>query len=276
MLTFLAILYIIYRQNLTFGGLMFYQFDHLTTPDYIKIETGENFSFPMHLHQCFELIVLTDGEMTVNVDGKDYRLGKGDALLVFPNQLHMLSSSHSRHILCIFSPKLVQAFTAKTDRYVPENNLFSLDDCLRDLLVKLGDASYIERKGVLYGICGRFDRNAVYKAKPSDSKSLLNRIFAFVEENFADDCSLTALSEKTGYDYAYLSRFFRKAVGLPYNDYLNRYRLSHACYLLTNTSMPVVRCAYESGYSSLRTFNRNFKAMMNTTPALYRQSEDIK
>ena len=124
---------------------MFYQFDHLTTPDYVKVETGENFSFPMHLHQCFELIVLTDGNMTVNVDGKDYRLEKGDALLIFPNQLHMLDSTRSRHILCIFSPKLVQAFTAKTDRYVPENNLFSLDDYLLNSLGKLEDASYIER-----------------------------------------------------------------------------------------------------------------------------------
>ena len=31
---------------------MFYEFKHLGSPDYLKIEKGDNFSFPVHLHQC--------------------------------------------------------------------------------------------------------------------------------------------------------------------------------------------------------------------------------
>ena len=40
---------------------MFYEFMHLGSPDYIKVEKGSDFSFPFHLHQCFEIIVVLSG-----------------------------------------------------------------------------------------------------------------------------------------------------------------------------------------------------------------------
>ena len=54
LLTFLAKKDIIYRQNLSFGGRMFYEFKHFGTRDYVKIYHGENLNFKSHLHQSFE------------------------------------------------------------------------------------------------------------------------------------------------------------------------------------------------------------------------------
>ena len=47
---------------------MFYEYTHLGSVDYLKLESGRNFCFPPHLHRCFEIIVLLSGEMTVTVD----------------------------------------------------------------------------------------------------------------------------------------------------------------------------------------------------------------
>ena len=60
---------------------MFYQLEHIGAAGSLKREEGENFSYPSHLHQCFELILLKEGEMTVEVDGASYRMEKGRALL---------------------------------------------------------------------------------------------------------------------------------------------------------------------------------------------------
>ena len=84
---------------------MFYELKHLGSPHYLKVEKGENFSFPMHLHQCFEVIVVLSGEMQIAVDNKSYRLKEREALLIFPNQIHSLQSTQSNHVLCIFSLK---------------------------------------------------------------------------------------------------------------------------------------------------------------------------
>ena len=175
-------------------------------------------------------------------------------------------------MLCIFSPRLTQAYAAKTAGKLPQSGLFVPDPYLVQALDRMEpDASAVERKGVLYSLCAAFDRTAVYRPGHSDNEKLLNRIFSFVGAEFAEDCSLTALSRATGYDYSYLSRFFKKAVGISFNCYVDHYRLSHACYLLENTAAPVLQCAMESGYTSLRSFNRNFKSYYRITPTQYRK-----
>ena len=252
---------------------MFYEFKHLGSPDYLKVEKGENFSFPLHLHQCFEVIVVLSGEMKIVVDSKVYNLKSKEALLIFPNQIHSLESTHSEHVLCIFSPRLVQAYATGVKGKIPVDNKLQLDDYLIDSInnMKL-EASTTEKKGVLYSVCGSFERMAEYINRQSNNEKLLLRAFSFVENEFDGDCSLSKLSEQIGYDYSYVSRFFKKNVGISFNTYVNYYRLSHACYLMENSNAPIIQCALESGYTSLRSFNRNFKAYFNVTPAEYRKN----
>lgn len=252
---------------------MFYEFKHLGSPDYLKVEKGEDFSFPLHLHQCFEVIVVLSGEMKIVVDSKAYNLKGREALLIFPNQIHSLESTHSEHVLCIFSPRLVQAYATGVKGKIPVDNKLRLDDYLIDAInnMKL-EASTTEKKGVLYSICGSFEKNAEYSNRQSNNEKLLLRVFSFVENEFDGDCSLSRLSKQIGYDYSYVSRFFKKNVGISFNTYVNYYRLSHACYLMENSNAPIIQCALESGYASLRSFNRNFKAYFNVTPVEYRKN----
>ena len=255
-----------------FGGYMFYEFKHLGSSDYFLKECGEDFSFPPHMHLCFELIVILEGEMKVTVDGEEYFLQKGEALLIFPNQLHSLESERSRHMLCIFAPDLVRAYSYKTEKCLPESNKFCLDEYLIETFGKMNsDADNIAKKGFLYSVCASFDKTASYTTKKAGQKELLSSIFAFVESNYATDCSLEKLASAIGYDYAYLSRYFKRSTGVPYVTYLNVYRLNKACYLLDNTDNSILRCALDVGYNSLRTFNRNFKAQFGISPAEYRK-----
>lgn len=251
--------------------IMFYEFNHLGSPDYLKIEKGFNLSFPAHLHQCFEIIMILSGEMIITVDGKLFSLEKNEAILIFPNQIHELKSTTSEHALCIFSPKLVQAYANKLINKIPLNNKFRPDVYLIEMLksFNLNASTLAEKKGLLYSLCGQFDKTAQYTEKKTDHEKLLYKIFAFVEENFCNDCSLSNLSKKIGYDYSYLSRHFKKTVGISYNSYVTHYRLSYACYLMENTEQTILQCAYNSGFSSLRNFNRCFKEYFKITPTQY-------
>ena len=100
---------------------------------------------------------------------------------------------------------------------------------------------------------------------------LLYKIFKFIELNYNKDCSLSTLSKNTGYDYAYLSRYFKKIVGISYNDYVNQYRISRACYLLQNCEMTILEISNECGVNSLRSLNRYFKEQLGIPPAEYRK-----
>ena len=103
---------------------MFYELKHPVNVDYFSVERGENFSFPSHIHYHFEIIMLTKGEMTVTVGANEYFLTPGKAILVFPNQIHSLTSDgNSSHILCVFTPKLVNHFFKSKQRNLPVSNI---------------------------------------------------------------------------------------------------------------------------------------------------------
>ena len=252
---------------------MFYEFNHLGSPDYLKIEEGRDFSFPPHLHQCFEIIILLSGEMRITIDSKSFVIKEKQAVFIFPNQIHSLDSTKSEHILCIFSPHLVRAYATKVSDKLPQNNKFQPDQYLVNALAGLENtSSSTDKKGVLYSLCGQFDKTASYDKTQFENENLLYKIFSFVETNFSKDCSLSNLSKETSYDYSYLSRYFKKATGLSFNSYVMHFRLSHACYLLENTTLPILQCAYDSGFISLRSFNRCFKENFEITPTQYRKN----
>lgn len=253
---------------------MFYEWKHPLSADYFKVETGMDFAFPSHLHHCFEILAVTEGGMTAEADGRQYDLIAGDALLFFPNQIHFMHTpEHSRHVLCLFSPNLVSAYAEKTAARIPQSNLFRPAPFYIDTLQQCTEkSSILEIKGLLYSLCGAFDGGAEYREAQTGSKELLHTIFKFIELHYSASCTLADLSRHTGYDYAYLSRYFKKTVGISYNDYVNRYRISRACYLLQNSGMTVLEIAGECGFNSLRSLNRNFKEQLGIPPAAYRRT----
>ncbi len=252
---------------------MFYQSQNSLNTDHLKFEDGYDFNFPPHLHSSFELIKVTEGEMTVTVDKKVYTLRGNDALLIFPNQVHeLITPDHSCHFLCIFSPMLVQAYNKVFLTKIPDNNLFELDEFYTRQLLELRDSemSIMQIKGLLYSICGEFDKRAAYAAKDNDKEALIARIFHFVEMNYNKDCTLATLSADISYHYVYLSKYFKQSTGISFTDYVNRYRVNEACYILQNSNHTILKIAYDCGFDSLRSFNRNFKAVMGITPSEYR------
>ena len=257
---------------------MFYELRHPLSADYFMHSSGADFSFQSHLHHCFELVWVTAGEMHTDVDDRSYDLRAGDALLIFPNQIHaMQTPEHSEHTLCLFSPKLVSAFTEKTASRVPSDNLFRPDPFYLEAVKAFPERPpLIPLKGFLYTVCGCFDEGATYREAAVRSNTLLYTIFRFIEENYSHGCTLYDLSKHTGYDYAYLSRYFKKSVGISYNDYVNQYRISEACYLLQNSEMTVLEISDECGFNSLRSLNRHFKEQLSIPPAEYRRQYRIQ
>lgn len=250
---------------------MKYQFEHINNSEYIKKESGVDFSFPAHLHLSFELITVKRGNMTVDADNKRYELTKNEALLIFPNQVHSLSSEHSEHTLFIFSPYIVSAYSSRVSGSVPKDGRFALTESMAEMLDGLDDSSPLEiKKGVLYYICGIFDKTAEYLPRDAENDTALYRMFLFVENNYTGQCTLIDAAKHIGMNYAYLSRIFKNYVGISFNEYVNIMRLNRASYLMKNTTAPIIQCAYESGYNSLHTFERNFKAAYDMTPVEYR------
>ena len=98
---------------------MFYQNQHFGISEYFCKETGENFSFPSHMHHSFELIVILEGKMSVTVAETDYELSSGEGVLIFPEQIHSLKSKRASTAWLFFHPILSARTVENTPRNFP-------------------------------------------------------------------------------------------------------------------------------------------------------------
>ena len=250
---------------------MFYQNEHFGTTEYFSKEVGTNFSYPVHLHRSFEFITVLEGEMTVTVADKSYNLSHGEGILVFPEQVHSLKSELCNHMLIIFSPDLVSAYYSKLSSKLPLNNKIKFPSYLEGQLCELSkESSVIKIKAILYSICTLLDEETEYVEKKNSESTLVFSMFNFVESNYDKECTLRAMSNALGYNEAYLSRCFGEATNMSFITYVNHYKIGKACYILRNTNKSILECAYESGYNTLRSFNRNFKDIIGLSPKEYR------
>lgn len=241
------------------------------------IEDGPDVLYPMHLHKWYELVAVTEGRLGVMLNGTEYTLGKGDTMLLFPNQPHSYTSADGcRRRLVIFKPELIAYFDARTRGTVPKEPKKHIE-CAPwfDMLAALSKDSPIESvKGVLYAYCGIIAGDAFVNVSESgvpDDLDLLHRVFVFASEHYTESCTLADLASGIGYDYSYLSKFFSEKIGYSFTEYVGSLRLDRAMYLLKNTSMPVLDISESCGYGSLRSFNRNFLKKTGMTPREYRR-----
>lgn len=257
----------------------FYELKHEIGADYFTVEKNHDFSFPLHMHRCFEIILVQEGSMIVTVEKKEYALTAGDMILLKPNVIHSLKTPEaSRHVLCIFAPELIAAISDELIKYLLTSPVVeNLPELYRQLFENVDeDMSIGGVKGFLYTVSDLFYKQLDFSKEDTATrkKHLLQKILLYVDENMGQPCSITELAKHLDYAPSYLSRFFYTNIGMPYSDYVRNIKISHACYLLRNTRESVIDIATQCGYFSISSFNRNFKQMTSYSPTEYREKNN--
>lgn len=103
------------------------------------------------------------------------------------------------------------------------------------------------------------------------SMNKIDLVANYVTVNYAQSISLATVAELVGMSESAFSRFFTKATGNGFNEFLNRVRISRACELLAHTSQPVTNICFTVGFNNVANFNRRFRRMKKITPREYRE-----
>lgn len=120
-------------------------------------------------------------------------------------------------------------------------------------------------------ILGLYDELADYAAKDEkEENNLLYDIMKYIETNYEKDLSLEKLADTFQVTSYYISRLFKKQLGVNYKDYLNRYRIIKAKeMMLQNPKMYIKDVSERVGFNSMKTFHRVFKNLEDITPGAY-------
>lgn len=91
-----------------------------------------------------------------------------------------------------------------------------------------------------------------------------------------NELTIRSLSEHISIPEHHLRRLINQHLGFRnFNEYLNKFRIEEASQRLSDPQqarLPITTIAIESGYASLTTFNKAFKALMEMTPSEYRKN----
>lgn len=105
-----------------------------------------------------------------------------------------------------------------------------------------------------------------------DHSDIVAAALDYIRQNFTcNDLSLDAVAEHCQVSSAYLSRLFKRRMGVGYIDYVTDLRMTEARSLLHATTLPVAEIALRVGYLNVSSFRKKFKLATGMSLSEYRQ-----
>jgi AraC-like DNA-binding protein len=101
-------------------------------------------------------------------------------------------------------------------------------------------------------------------------KDRIKLIYDFVRENFQKEISLEEMSILTNMTVPSFCRYFKKQSGKTFTQFVNEFKVIHACKLLSETGRTVADICFECGFNNFSHFNKQFKIVTGKSPSDYR------
>lgn len=234
-----------------------------------------------HIHSHLELVYLCSGSAVAELDGNQWELEPGDLFLAFPNQIHSYEKREPVNIyLVIFSCDIHPQLQKLISGRIPQCPVLKKDVLPAELSGQLAclarqsrsDSAYekLEATGGLLTFLGQILPLFSYQEAPGDQDSV-KKILSYCTSHYTEPLTLDVLSRELYLSRFYISHIFTKRMGIRFPEFLGKLRVDRACSLLLE-EVPISQVAFSSGFSSIRTFNRTFRAEKGMTPREYIQS----
>ncbi|MBQ6319363.1 MAG: response regulator [Lachnospiraceae bacterium] len=109
------------------------------------------------------------------------------------------------------------------------------------------------------------------EAAEGSAKDNVHRMIAYINENYAEELSLSELSDQYNIESTYLSRLFKKETGETLTAYITERRIEQAIKLMAEAAYSINDIATLVGYDDYNYFNRVFKKHTGYSPSEYRK-----
>lgn len=249
------------------------------------------FEFKWHYHPEYELTLITNGEGKRLVGDSYENFTTGDLVLLGSDLPHTWSSGKVKNkkvsaVVIQFSGDFIHRFLTlnefdkiSTLLTTADRGLFFPDSGkLKESLEMLTTLSGVEKILALLEVLQRLTSvpckklsSAYFNAvKGEETENRINKVCQYIQKNSAKDITLEQVAGLIHLSRSAFSKFFKRATGKTFSDYVNDIRIGNACYLLTESDKAINEIAFETGFESLTYFNRVFLKKKGVTPRNFR------
>lgn len=256
----------------------------------------ENFDFPLHYHEEFELNLILNAQGAKRIVGDHVEeIDDVELVLVGPNLYHAwfthkCQGKQIRELTIqfhkdLFEDRLLrrnQLSFIKTMFEMAQRGILFARDTSERLLPRLlalehknGFDSVLELFSILHDLS--ISRNMRMLSDASSNNEQFNhnsrrieKVFEYMNTHYSRPITLAEVAKVANMPETSFSRFIKKRIGNTFIDSLNEIRLGHATRMLIDTTQSVTEVAYKCGFNNMSNFNRTFKKRKGCTPKEFR------
>jgi AraC-like DNA-binding protein len=251
---------------------MFYQKFNSSIPYNFDVREYKNCSYPLHFHRDFELLIPLSGEINIAIGSESFTVCEGEYALALQNEPHSFSVGEDGALLvAVFSEDYVREFAEAMKKRRTRGHALRLKAALRELLLcDLACGERLTLCALLSLICADFYKNATEDGaceEGAKGRDMIKEVIAYIGEHYKERLTLYDLSAHLGYGEYYISHKLNDTLGKSFTGLVNEYRIYHARYLLAlHPERTITDIALDSGFGSVRNFNRAYKTLVGEAP----------
>ncbi|MDF2715560.1 MAG: transcriptional regulator, AraC family [Paenibacillus sp.] len=248
-----------------------------------------------HYHKEVEFILVKQGFHEMHTPNHTYMLGAGDVMVVGSSQLHRARLIGPEKLIYIvlhvdfepyFDPAMMRYYRHFSEVHHPLeelNYMFSENANVRGEVGRIIEQIHQEimDKTTGYEIAAsmhikhllltllRGDSRGLLQAHDLIDPGVMKPILEYVDHHLSEKIELEQVSQIAGMSYFYFSKYFKKAMGSSFTDYVNRKRIAKAERLLVTSGQNVGEIARTVGIENMAHFYELFKRFNGCTPKQY-------
>ena len=242
--------------------------------------------YPLHLHNAVEILFLQKGSCRVINDNQSVLLTAGDVFVSFPNQLHAYEDSRDTLGCLLILPvkPWLQVYSQSLLQERPVSCCLKKGQWEHSRLPLLVELVMEDRdqvsKHVLQGYCqaivGKLLELIVLEPRQGLAEDGIRSVLSYIHAHYRQPLTRQQIAQAVGYNESYISHFFAENLHMSLGRYIQSLRVEDALQLLEQTQLSISQIVGETGFGSIRSFNRAFQRIMGISPRAYREGLRLK
>lgn len=253
-----------------------------------------SFLFKWHYHPEYELTLITKGDGKRLIGDSYENFNDGDLVLIGPGMPHTWVSSNRKRkgqvsaVVIQFHSAFIQSFLqheefnsiaklldgCKYGYYFAQKHSRKIAEEIDRLPHKQGVEKITSLINILEQLSGQhatsLASDSFTPVKGFQNEKRINKVCQYIQRHAMDKISLAKTASLVHLSTTAFCKFFKRATGKTYSDYVNDIRIGQACHLLLESDKTVAEIAYGCGFESLTYFNRVFLKKKKITPTKFR------
>jgi AraC family cel operon transcriptional repressor len=254
----------------------------------VVIKAGCFDKTPLHTHNYYEIVLITEGEVIHTINKGEERLNEGNLYLIYPNDIHGYRATPKRKAVfynLAFSREIFEetrelylAMTGDMELgrsvILPEGLRQSLYQKLRYMDSGLTGVFNISRKDVYSVIL--LDAFAYLKGQRAAGGAIpqwLSRAMQGIRDSgdFIEEDGLELFLNLADKTQSHINHVMRQSLHTTPTAYINGLRLGEAARQLRGTDKSILNIIFDCGFGNVSYFNKLFRTEFGVSPRSYRK-----